>query len=153
MATQPIESTYLSPIKGLMRWWRDHRALDFRFDEQYEPRETERIAEDVGISPAELRAVARFGPQAAAPLFDRMLALNIDRSEVSRTEPLTLRDMQRVGKLCHKQKVCARDLRRDAGEPAWQDYCPKAATLLAMHELPWLAPATSLQAVAYFGPA
>jgi Family of unknown function (DUF6455) len=139
METQPVQSTHLSPIKGLMRWWRDHGALDFRFDEQYEPREIERMAEDVGMSPAELRAVARFGPQAAAPLFDRMLALDIDRSEVSRTEPQTLRDMQRVCTLCDKRKVCARDLRRHAGEPAWQGYCPNAATLLAMHELPWLA--------------
>ena len=30
-------------------------------------------------------------------------------------------------------------LARDSADPAWQDYCPNAATLMALNALPWRA--------------
>ncbi|HML06903.1 MAG TPA: DUF6455 family protein [Xanthobacteraceae bacterium] len=99
--------------------------------------EVERIAKDVGLSGTELRAFASLGPEAAELLLQRMAALDLDRNEISRTELLTFRDLQRICTMCQSHGRCARDLARDAADPAWKDYCPNAATLVALTELPW----------------
>ena len=38
-----------------------------------------------------------------------------------------------------EQLVQPVDLARDPADPAWQDYCPNAATLTALNALPWRA--------------
>src|SRR5262249_2242005 len=69
----------------------------------------------------------------------RMAALDLDRNEVSRTEPRTFQDLQRVCTMCNHHRRCSRDLARDSADPAWEDYCPNAATLMALNALPWRA--------------
>jgi uncharacterized protein DUF6455 len=99
--------------------------------------EIERIARDVRMSPAELRAVAKRGHEAANLLLERMAALDLDPAEVAQVGPETFRDLQRVCSLCESKRRCARDLSRDAAAPQWQDYCPNAQTLMALNVLPW----------------
>jgi len=99
--------------------------------------EVERIARDVRMTPAELRAIAKRGPEAADLLLRRMAALDLDPAEVSQVGPQTFRDLQRVCSLCESKRRCARDLARDSAMPAWQDYCPNAQTLIALDVLPW----------------
>jgi Family of unknown function (DUF6455) len=99
--------------------------------------EIERIARDVRMSPAELRAVAKQGPAAAELLLERMAALDLDPAEVAQVGPQTFRDLQRVCSLCETKRRCVRDLARDAAAPQWQDYCPNAQTLMALDVLPW----------------
>jgi hypothetical protein len=99
--------------------------------------EIERIARDVRMSPAELRAVAKQGPEAASLLLERMTLLDLDPAEVAQVGPQTFRDLQRVCSLCESKRRCMRDLSRDAAAPQWQDYCPNAQTLMALDVLPW----------------
>jgi hypothetical protein len=101
--------------------------------------EVERIAKDVGVSPAEFRKLVSRSPDAADLLLRRMAALDLDRNEVSRTEHRTFQDLQRVCTLCDSRRRCARDLARDSANPGWQDYCPNASTLMALDALPWAA--------------
>jgi hypothetical protein len=129
-----------SPTKVISRWWRDWTrrgsGLDLKCCGEDE---VERIAKDIGMSPSELRRVANLGPHSADLLLRRMAALDLDRNEVSRTEPRTFQDLQRVCALCNSHRRCKRGLARDAADPAWQDYCPNAATLMALNALPWRA--------------
>src|SRR5262245_54386342 len=123
-----------SPIKAISRWWRDwargRAALsDLKCCGEIE---VERIAKDVGISPSELRRLVSRGPEESDLLLLRMAALGLDRNEVSRTEPRTFQDLQRVCGMCESHRRCARDLARDSANPRWEDYCPNAVTLMAL---------------------
>jgi hypothetical protein len=127
-----------SATKAISQWWRDWTrrgsALELKCCAEGE---VERMAKDIGVSASELRRLAALGPDSADLLLRRMTALDLDRNEVSRTEPRTFQDLQRVCTMCNSHRRCKRDLARDSADPAWQDYCPNAATLLALNALPW----------------
>lgn len=99
--------------------------------------EIKRIAHDMGMTAAELRAVAEHGPEAPSLLLQRMAALDLDPAEVTQVGPQTFRDLQRVCTMCESKRRCARDFAHHAAAPQWQDYCPNAQTLLALDVLPW----------------
>jgi hypothetical protein len=130
-----------SPTKAVSQWWRDWTRRSSALSELkcWGEDEVERVAKDVGVSASELRRLASLGPGSADLLLRRMAALDLDRNEVSRTEPRTFQDLQRVCTMCNSHRRCKRDLARDSADPAWQDYCPNAATLMALNALPWRA--------------
>jgi hypothetical protein len=133
-----LEGKSWSPTKPVLQWWRDWiskgPALELKCCGEDE---VERLAKDVGLSASELRRLANLGPDSADLLLRRMAALDLDRNEVSRTEPRTFQDLQRVCTMCNSHRRCRRDLARDSADPAWQDYCPNATTLMALNALPW----------------
>jgi hypothetical protein len=133
-----LEGKSWSPTKAVLQWWRDWiskgPALELKCCGEDE---VERLAKDVGLSASELRRLANLGPDSADLLLRRMAALDLDRNEVSRTEPRTFQDLQRVCTMCNSHRRCRRDLARDSADPAWQDYCPNATTLMALNALPW----------------
>jgi hypothetical protein len=127
-----------SPVKAILQrlrdWARKSSASEFRCCGEDE---VERMASDIGMSAAELRRVAALGPGSADLLLRRMTALDLDRKEVSQTEPRMFQDLQRVCSMCNSKRRCKRDLAHDAADPAWEDYCPNAATLKALNAMPW----------------
>jgi len=127
-----------SPIAAIFQWLRDwvrkSSALELRCCGEDE---VERMAKDIGMSASELRRIAALGPGSADLLLRRMAALDLDRKEVSQTEPRTFQDLQRVCAMCNSKRRCKGDLARDSDDPAWQDYCPNAATLMTLNALPW----------------
>jgi Family of unknown function (DUF6455) len=130
-----------SPTRALSQWWRDWTRRGSARSELKccGEDEVERMAKDVGLSASELRRLAAHGPDSADLLLRRMAALDLDENEVSRTEPRTFQDLQRVCTMCNSHRRCKRDLARDSADPVWQDYCPNAATLMALNALPWRA--------------
>ena len=130
-----------SPIEAISRWWRDWITTASASSELRccGEDEVERMAKDLSVSAAELRRLASRGPGAAQLLLRRMAALDLDRDEVARVEPRTFQDLQRACTLCESRRRCRRDLARDSADPVWQDYCPNAATLIALNALPWAA--------------
>ena len=128
-----------SPIEAILQWCRDWTRRDALELKCCGEEEIEHIAKDVGVSVTQLRALASRGPEAADLLLSRMAALDLDPNEVSRIELRTFRDLQRVCTMCESHRRCARDLARDSAIPAWKDYCPNAATLMALNGLPWAA--------------
>ena len=135
MSALPVGSWSLT--KAVLQWWRDwsrrSSALELKCCGE---EEVERMAKDLGLSASELRSVAKLAPGSADLLLRRMAALDLDRKEVSQTEPRTFQDLQRVCSMCRSHRRCKRDLAHDAADPAWQDYCPNAATLMALNALP-----------------
>jgi hypothetical protein len=41
--------------------------------------------------------------------------------------------------MCESHRQCARDLKRDPADHAWEDYCPNVAVLKMLNGLPWVA--------------
>ena len=128
-------------IKAVSQWWREWtRRSSARFELKCcGEDELERMAKDIGLPSSELRRLASLGPDSADLLLRRMAALDLDRNEVSQTEPRTFQDLQRVCTMCDHHRRCRGDLARDADDPAWHDYCPNASTLMALNALPWRA--------------
>ena len=128
------------PFKAILQWYRDWTRGDSQSDVElkcFADAEVERIAKDVGVSPAELRTLATFGPEAAELLMRRMVALDLDGSEVARIEPQAFHDLQRVCVMCEHHRRCEGDFAPDTADETWKDYCPNAATLIALNVLPW----------------
>ena len=127
-----------SAISSALKGWQDSRKSSLSDLKCCAEQEVERMARDLSISVPELRKLASLGPQSADLLLRRMAALDLDNKEVSEIAPQTLREMQRTCTLCANKRLCGRDFARNAGNnPAWETYCPNAATLKALNALPW----------------
>ena len=57
-----------------------------------------------------------------------LTALSIDQDDLARTEPLVLRDMERVCALCSQKRRCDRDLAAGTSAAHYQEYCANAPT-------------------------
>lgn len=115
-------------------WWQRWRQRigERRELEKFSADEVARYAQDVGVSSADLHALVGRGDDNTPLLEHRMACLHIDRAELARTDPATLRDMQRLCSLCRSRGRCARDLADEDADPTWQewrDYCPNSTTL------------------------
>lgn len=126
-----------SPIAAVGRWWRDWTGESSSELTCCGEDEVERMARDFRMSASELRMLASRSPDSIDLLLRRLAALDLDRNEIARTQGRTLQDLQRVCAMCHSRRRCARDLGRDFAILAWKDYCPNAATLMALDALPW----------------
>jgi uncharacterized protein YjiS (DUF1127 family) len=89
----------------------------------------ERIAEDLRISPGDLDALVRHGPHAADELPKMLKALGIDEQALARTQPMVLRDMERVCALCDHKAQCDHDLIAGTAAKHYEDYCLNAPTI------------------------
>jgi transcriptional regulator with XRE-family HTH domain len=89
----------------------------------------DRIASDLHISPGELDELVHHGPHAADELPKLFKALGIDEAALVRTEPLVLRDMERVCALCHSKGQCDRDLAAGNSAAHYEGYCLNAPTI------------------------
>lgn len=121
-------------VASIADWWRNWRERAAASAElaRYDAGEVAHLAADVGISPAELKIFATHSPHDADLLAERLGVLHLDEAELARREKLALRDLQRVCTVCASKGRCRDDLRHDPDDPAWQDYCPNAATLIAL---------------------
>jgi hypothetical protein len=139
MSALPSARKRRSPVEVISQWWQVWTSTGPAQEELTccAEGEVERIAKDIGMPASEIRRLASLGPESAELLSRRMAALDLDRKEVARTHPQTFRDLQRICTLCESHRQCARDLARDSGAPAWEDYCPNVATLRSLNAMPW----------------
>jgi len=75
--------------------WLKHRR-ELSEIRQLDRSEFDRIAGDLRVSPGDLEALVQQGPHAADELPKLLRALGIDQADLARTEPMVLRDMERV---------------------------------------------------------
>ena len=117
------------------RGWLHNRKLFRQFRQRFDAcdkNEIARIVRDVGLSSHDLREMAALGPDAAKQLLDRMDALHLDADALAKSEPSTMRDLQRLCSSCVSKKRCQRDLLLVPDDPMWRHYCPNADTLDAL---------------------
>lgn len=114
-------------IDTFAAWLRHRRELsELR---QMDRADFDRIADDLLLSPGDLDELVRRGPDAAEELPAMLKALGIDAHKLARTEPLLLRDMERVCAMCHQKSHCDRDLTAGTAADHYQGYCLNAPTL------------------------
>jgi hypothetical protein len=125
-----------SILDGIRHWYRNSSAArEGTFELQCAgAAEVERIAQELGLSSFELRALVSH-PDDRELLAKRMAVVHLEPKAVAQSDPATFRDLQRVCAMCGFKYRCARDLAVEALDPArqeWRDYCPNAATLSAL---------------------
>ena len=126
--TGPTSNSFVAAVREWVRHRRLIRQCNARLAACGSD-EIARIAHDVGLSPGDLRQMARRGPDAAQELLERMSALHLDAKALGKSEPATMRDMQRLCTNCIDKKQCQRDLMLTPNSPVWHHYCPNADTL------------------------
>jgi transcriptional regulator with XRE-family HTH domain len=89
----------------------------------------DRIASDLRVSPHDLNELVRQGPHAADELPKLLKILGIDEAALARTQPLVLRDMERVCALCASKAQCDRDLAAGTSAEHYEGYCLNAPTI------------------------
>jgi hypothetical protein len=75
-------------------------------------------------------------------LLIRMESLDLEAGEAARIAPAVFRELADACADCECKEGCERDLAYASagmGGREWEHYCPNAATLRAMSELPWFA--------------
>ena len=112
--------------------WLKHRR-ELSEIRQMDRSDFDRIASELQVSPGELDTLVRRGPHAADELPKLLKALGIDPTGLARTEPLVLRDMERVCSLCHHKRECDRDLAAGTSASHYEGYCLNAPTIDALN--------------------
>ena len=115
--------------------WLKHRR-ELSEIRQMDRSDFERIASDLRVSPGELDTLVDRGPHAADELPKLLKALGIDQADLARTEPMVLRDMERVCALCHHKRECDRDLAAGTSAEHYEGYCLNATTINALARQP-----------------
>jgi len=111
--------------------WLKHRR-ELSEIRQMDRGDFERIASELRVSPGELDTLVRRGPHAADELPRLLKALGIDQTDLARTAPMVLRDMERVCALCHDKRQCDRDLTAGTSAERYEGYCLNATTINAL---------------------
>jgi Family of unknown function (DUF6455) len=122
---------------SVAQWWQNWTRKNSSSElEYYSGEDMQGLARDLSISVAELRELARYGPDQADLLRRRMVALGLDPVALARSDGVVLRDLQRLCTMCRSHSRCARDLAStDPVSEDWQDYCPNAAMLKMLNTL------------------
>ena len=126
MTVQETPYPVVSRVIDMFGDWLKHRR-ELSEMRQMDAANFGRIAGELRMSSADLEALVRQGPHAADEL-PRMLTA-LDQNGLARTEPLVLRDMERVCALCSQKRRCDRDLAAGTSAARYQEYCANAPTI------------------------
>ena len=109
---------------------------------QCSPEEVSQIAKDLGVSTIELRELATKGPHSADLLQEMLVALDVDPKVIARTDPLVMRDLQRLCVTCADKTRCGREMAKGTAAAHFHEFCPNAFTLDALFEQKHRTPQT-----------
>jgi len=119
-------------IDTFAQWLRHRRELsELR---QLDRDDFERIAMDLQVTPADLDQLVRHGEHAADELPQMLKALGIDEQALARTQPMVLRDMERVCAMCASKHQCDRDLAAGTSAEHYEGYCLNAPTIDSLEQ-------------------
>jgi hypothetical protein len=113
--------------------WLKHRR-EIREMRELDADEFARIAHELCVTPGDLDTFVRQGPHAISELPKLLKALGIDETALARSQPLVLRDMERVCASCVEKPQCDRDLDAGTSDQHYEKYCLNASTIDALDE-------------------
>jgi hypothetical protein len=96
------------------------------------PGELRAIAQDIGVSEPELRALRCDHPGPIELMPERMRRLGLDPEFVATAHPATYRDMEKTCAACGSWRRCARDLEKGDVQAGMEGYCSNALTIDAL---------------------
>ena len=128
MTVQSKPHSVVEALFGTFSDWLKHRR-ELNELRQLNTAEFDRIASELRVSPTDLNELVRHGPHAADELPKMLKVLGIDEEALARTQPLVLRDMERVCALCADKGECDRDLAAGTAAEHYKGYCLNAPTI------------------------
>jgi hypothetical protein len=128
MTVQEKPSTVVGRVVDSFGDWLKHRR-ELREMREMDAANFSQIASELRMTSADLEALVRQGPHAADELPMMLSALGIDQDALARTEPLVLRDMERVCAMCSHKRQCDRDLAAGTAAAHYEEYCANAPTI------------------------
>lgn len=111
--------------------WLKHRR-ELHEVRQLDRTEFDLIASDLRISPSDLDQLVQRGPHGADELPQMLKGLGISEDDLKRTQPMLVRDMQRVCALCHDKAHCDRELAAGTAAEHYRGFCPNAPSIDAL---------------------
>jgi hypothetical protein len=113
--------------------WLKHRQ-EIREMRELDIGEFARIAHELCVTPDALNTLVRQGPHAVDELPRLLKALGIDEKALARSQPLVLRDMERICASCRPKHQCDRDLKAGTSVQNYGGYCLNAPTIEAIDQ-------------------
>jgi hypothetical protein len=107
------------------------------------PDEVKAIANDLGMTPADLRELASKGPGAADLLKQMLIALKVDPKALNEIDQRTARDLQRLCITCGMKRRCQHELAAGTAVKNMDEFCPNAVSLKGLFKSGALNPAQS----------
>lgn len=101
---------------------------------QFDSAEFGRLAQDLGVTSSDLDDLVRQGPHHVDELPLLLRTLGIDEDALARTQPLVLRDMERVCALCRHKSECDHDIADGTLAQHYDAYCANKMTLDALEQ-------------------
>ena len=129
----PVVEAVLNTVADWVTRYRDAAGHTKDFG-QCSPDDVRQIAHDLGMPAEELREIASKGPNAADLVSKMLIALKVDPGEIARTNPLVMRDLQRLCITCGDKKRCAHELANTTAAEQYHEFCPNALTLNALFQ-------------------
>jgi len=127
----PAVSIVVDTIAG---WVNKYRTVTGAGDQlgQCSPDDVRQIANDLGITAGELRTMSARNPHAADLLIKMLTALSVDPGALTKSDPATMRDLQRLCTSCGHKGRCAHELAEGTAAEHFKSFCPNAFTLDAL---------------------
>ncbi len=123
-----VQEKLVGRVVDIFGDWLKHRR-ELREMREIDAANLGQIASELRMTSADLEALVRQGPHAADELPMMLSALGIDQEALARTEPLVLRDMERVCAMCSHKRRCDRDLAAGTAAAHYEAYCANAPTI------------------------
>lgn len=127
----PAVQMILGAIADWVNHYRERTGLRDEFG-QCDPAEVMQIAKDLNIPAADLRVLATKGPGSADKLQRMLVALKIDPAALAKTDPVVMRDLQRLCVTCGHKQQCAHELEVGTAAAHFHEFCPNSYTLDAL---------------------
>jgi len=121
--------------KSIAEWWQNRRRKHRAFVKKDESREEklERAALELDLSTHEVSAISTRAYYMTDLLPLRMALLHLNPGETARSDPQRFRSLETSCRLCDVKGRCAFDIAQNPSNAQWQQYCPNATALCAMH--------------------
>jgi adenylate cyclase len=128
---QPSYSAAELVLGAIANWvnkFRNTIGLNNEFG-QCGPDEVMQAAKDLGVTPNQLRELVSKGPGAADLLQKMLVALHVDPEALADTDPLIMRELQRLCITCGDKKRCEHEFANGTAANHFREFCPNALTL------------------------
>jgi transposase-like protein len=131
MQISPRPNALFELLGRLVELWKSFGARRAAVNElaRADGAEMARIAQELGISPADLYRLAGQDKTAANLLYRRLETLRLDPKNI---DPAVMRDLQRCCSNCGSKQLCAYEIEDKPKAASWPKYCPNEETIAAL---------------------
>ena len=128
MPAYPVVDMVIGAIADWVKNYRYTIGLNKEFA-NCGPDEVRAIANDLSMTPADLRELVSKGPAAADLLRRMLIALKVDPRALNQIDQRVIRDLQRLCITCGEKNRCEHELVAGTATKHMHEFCPNAVSL------------------------